>query len=197
MKNKGIFLLAVISATAFLVTGCGKKDAGFDESAFQDDVEPMTDEEIKAMDQDSTDEEMTATDEKALNAAQNEENSDKTEQNVGVVEDAVYTDQDKVAQYIYAFGHLPSNYMTESEALELGWDSEKDNLEEVAAGKCIGGDPFDNSENMLPVEDGVTYKQCDVDCENGKRSDKKLVYTSDGKRIYYTTDNGKTFQEIY
>ena len=46
---------------------------------------------------------------------------------------------------------------------------------------------------MLPVEEGVTYQQCSLDSE-GKQ---KLIFTQDGKRVYYTEDDGKSFEEIY
>ena len=48
-------------------------------------------------------------------------------------------------------------------------------------------------DNMFPVEEGVTYQQCSLDPE-GKQ---KLIYTQDGKRVYYTEDDGKSFEEIY
>ena len=46
---------------------------------------------------------------------------------------------------------------------------------------------------MLPVEDGVTYQQCSLD-DAGKQ---KLIFTQDAKRIYYTDDDGQSFDEIY
>ena len=52
---------------------------------------------------------------------------------------------------------------------------------------------YENADSMLPVEEGVTYQQCSLDPE-GKQ---KLIYTQDGKRVYYTEDDGKSFEEIY
>ena len=46
---------------------------------------------------------------------------------------------------------------------------------------------------MLPVEDGVTYQQCSLDSEDKQ----KIIFTQDGKRVYYTEDDGKSFEEIY
>ena len=46
---------------------------------------------------------------------------------------------------------------------------------------------------MLPVEEGVTCQQCSLD-DAGKQ---KLIFTQDAKRIYYTDDDGQSFDEIY
>ena len=46
---------------------------------------------------------------------------------------------------------------------------------------------------MLPVEDGVAYQQCSLDTD-GKQ---KIIFTQDGKRVYYTADDGESFEEIY
>ena len=81
-------------------------------------------------------------------------------------EKGTYTDKNDVAQYIYEYGHAPSNLTPEN---------------------------YENADSMLPVEEGVTYQQCSLDPE-GKQ---KLIYTQDGKRVYYTEDDGKSFEEIY
>ena len=52
---------------------------------------------------------------------------------------------------------------------------------------------YDNADSMLPVEEGVTYQQCSLD-DAGKQ---KLIFTQDAKRIYYTDDDGQSFDEIY
>lgn len=51
-------------------------------------------------------------------------------------ENGTYTDKDEVAQYIYEYGHVPSN---------------------------LTAADYDNADSMLPVEDGVTYQQCSLD----------------------------------
>ena len=81
-------------------------------------------------------------------------------------ENGTYTDKDEVAQYIYEYGHVPSN---------------------------LTAADYDNADSMLPVEDGVTYQQCSLD-DAGKQ---KLIFTQDAKRIYYTDDDGQSFDEIY
>ena len=81
-------------------------------------------------------------------------------------ENGIYTDKDEVAQYIYEYGHVPSN---------------------------LTATDYDNADSMLPVEEGVTYQQCSLD-DAGKQ---KLIFTQDAKRIYYTDDDGQSFDEIY
>lgn len=104
-----------------------------------------------------------------------------------------FTTKDEVAAYLHLFGHLPCNYLTKDEAKELGWSSKKDNLAEVMPGCAIGGDKFGNREKMLP--DGVWY-ECDVNTQDGRRSDERLCYSESGL-IFYTPDNHKTFVQLY
>ena len=59
--------------------------------------------------------------------------------------------------------------------------------------QILTAENYENADSMLPVEEGVTYQQCSLDPE-GKQ---KLIYTQDGKRVYYTEDDGKSFEEIY
>ena len=125
---------------------------------------------VKAMDEDS-DDEMTAMDEEEMEQAQDSSEKDSTESTDHAAENKMdekgtYTDKNDVAQYIYEYGHAPSNLTPEN---------------------------YENADSMLPVEEGVTYQQCSLDPE-GKQ---KLIYTQDGKRVYYTEDDGKSFEEIY
>lgn len=161
-----------------MLGGC-KEKAKYDESAFQDDLEPLTDDELESMDE-NTDDEMTVEDESEINQNQedleadeekNKESSsdasaDSTESQKKLDEKGSYTDKDEVSQYIYEYGHVPSNLKAEA---------------------------YDNADNMLPVEDGVTYQQCSLDTD-GKE---KIFFTQDGKRVYYTDDDGESFEEIY
>ena len=106
-----------------------------------------------------------------------------------------YTSKEDVAAYIRAYGKLPSNYITKSQAEALGWVSSKGNLWSVAPGKSIGGDRFGNYEGLLP---GGSYTECDIDYNGGYRDSKRLVFRKDGKEwhIYYTEDHYNTFEEI-
>ena len=48
-----------------------------------------------------------------------------------------------MAEYIYEYGHVPSNLKAET---------------------------YDNADNMFPVEDGVTYQQCSLIQMESRRS---------------------------
>lgn len=107
-----------------------------------------------------------------------------------------YTSVQDVSAYFIQFGSLPCNYLTKAEAKELGWTAKKDNLGEVMPGCSIGGDKFQNREKKLPVAEGRTWYECDINAIDGKRSDERLVYSSDGL-IYYTPDAHQTFIQLY
>ena len=61
MRKFKFFLLAITGAAVLMLGGC-KEKAKYDESAFQDDLEPLTDDELESMDE-NTDDEMTVADE--------------------------------------------------------------------------------------------------------------------------------------
>ena len=176
MRKFRFFLLAVTGAAVLMLGGC-KEKAKYDESAFQDDLEPLTDDELESMDE-NTDDEMTVADDDEMaqgdleaDETKNKESSsdastDGTESQKKLDEKGTYTDKDDVAEYIYEYGHVPSNLKAET---------------------------YDNADNMFPVEDGVAYQQCSLDTD-GKQ---KIIFTQDGKRVYYTADDGESFEEIY
>ena len=114
---------------------------------------------------------------------------------VVIDEDGWYSSKEDVSLYIYTYQELPDNYITKQEARELGWDSDKGNLWEVAEGMSIGGDKFGNREGLLPKKDGRQYYECDIDYEGGYRNGKRMVYSNDGL-IYYTEDHYESFEEI-
>ena len=114
-----------------------------------------------------------------------------------VLEDGEYSDKEHVAAYLRAFGHLPGNYITKSEARELGWISSRGNLWQVAPGKSIGGDYFGNYEGLLPEADGRTYTECDIDTLGAdSRGAKRIVFSNDGL-VYYTGDHYESFELLY
>ena len=71
--------------------------------------------------------------------------------NADIVEDGEYCTVDEVASYIKEFHKLPSNYITKSEARDLGWHGGP--LKKYAPGKSIGGDTFTNRQHVLPDSD--------------------------------------------
>ncbi len=107
-----------------------------------------------------------------------------------------YTSPEDVAAYIHTFGTLPSNFITKSEARDLGWDNSKGNLWDVAEGKSIGGDRFGNYEGLLPKAEGRKYTECDVNYEGGYRGSERIIFSNDGL-IFYTDDHYQTFIQLY
>lgn len=56
--------------------------------------------------------------------------------------------------YLHTYGQLPENYITKRDAEDLGWDSKKGNLWEVAPGMSIGGSRFGNYEELCRTRRG-------------------------------------------
>ena len=123
------------------------------------------------------------------------------EQSQIIDKNGTYTSKDEVALYIYTYKKLPRNFITKKEAKKLGWVASKNNLGDVAKGKSIGGDVFSNYEKNLPIIDGRTYYECDIDFNGKKRNAKRIVYADDFDEdigfIYYTDDHYKTFERLY
>ena len=124
----------------------------------------------------------------------NEADNNLTASDTEIVEEKSYTTKEDVAVYIHQFEHLPLNYITKSEARELGWVSSQGNLWDVAYGMCIGGDYFGNYEELLPTN--TKYHECDVNYEGGLRGEDRLIYGDDGS-IYFTNDHYQTFEQLY
>lgn len=106
-----------------------------------------------------------------------------------------YSDVLSVSAYIYEWEELPPNYITKKEAENLGWQSSKGNLWDVAYGMSIGGDRFGNREGILP--EGEEYRECDIDYQGGYRDAKRIVYSIDDYDIYYTEDHYESFEQVY
>jgi len=107
---------------------------------------------------------------------------------------ASYDSKEDVALYLWTYGHLPSNYMTKSEAKKLGW--ENGSLEKYAPGMAIGGDRFGNYEGILPEDQ--KYQECDIDTLGANsRGAKRIVFASDISAIYYTEDHYESFELLY
>ena len=106
------------------------------------------------------------------------------------------TEPQAIADYLFEHGELPENFITKEEAQELGWDSSRNYLSDVAPGKSIGGDRFGNYEGRLPKAKGRKFFECDANYTGGKRGAERIVYSSDG-RIWYTKDHYETFEELF
>ncbi|MDD3251631.1 MAG: ribonuclease domain-containing protein [Lachnospiraceae bacterium] len=120
-----------------------------------------------------------------------------SEQTAAVLDEhGSYSTKDEVALYLHTYGHLPDNYITKKEAEQLGWNSKKGNLTEVAPGKSIGGSHFGNYEGQLPEKEGRKYYECDLEYEGGYRGAERIIYSND-ELVFYTGDHYKNFEQLY
>ena len=194
MKKRIIALLLTLALSLGLLTGCGVVESARTVNTPSDDLvliedepeqsEEITDDAEKAL----PEEEQPQIDEQEQAQIDEEETEAET-----VSEDGEYTSPEEVAEYIHNYGHLPSNYITKSEARKLGWDSAAGNLWDVAPNKSIGGDRFGNYEGLLPEG---RWKECDVNYSGGYRGSDRLVFNADGA-VYYTSDHYKSFTQLY
>jgi hypothetical protein len=122
--------------------------------------------------------------------------SDETDPKPALLpEDGWYYSAEDVAEYLYTYGTLPENFITKSEARDLGWEG--GSVEPYAPGYAIGGDKFGNREGILPKADGRQYYECDIDTEGQtSRGAKRIVFSNDGL-IYFTEDHYETFILLY
>ena len=100
-----------------------------------------------------------------------------------------------IADYIFAHGELPDNFITKKEAQALGWDSSENYVSDVAPGKSIGGDRFGNYEELLPTKSGRTCTEADANYVSGPRGAERIVFSSDGL-VYYTDDHYESFTKM-
>lgn len=101
-----------------------------------------------------------------------------------------------IADYIFAHGELPDNFITKKEAQNLGWDSSYNYVSDVAPGKSIGGDRFGNYEGRLPDKKGRQWYEADCYYTSGKRNAYRILYSNDGL-VYYTDDHYETFTQMF
>ena len=106
------------------------------------------------------------------------------------------TDPQSIADYLFAHGELPDNFLTKQEARELGWDSSRNYVSDVAPGMSIGGDRFGNYEGRLPEVKGRKYYEADCWYTGGKRNAYRIIYSNDG-HVWYTEDHYQTFTELF
>ncbi len=119
-----------------------------------------------------------------------EENSIAEEKSLD--EDGSYYSLEDVSSYLIEFNHLPTNYITKKEAMDLGWSPKDGNLWDVADKAVIGGDHFGNFEGKLPEGN---YKEADVNYKGGRRGAERIIFDED-TNIYYTKDHYETFERI-
>lgn len=108
---------------------------------------------------------------------------------------AAITAPQDIADYLFAYGKLPDNFLTKSEAKERGWDSSRNYVSDVAPGYAIGGDRFGNYEGLLPDKAGRKWYEADANYLSGPRGAERILYSSDGL-VYYTADHYQTFTQM-
>ena len=175
-------LMSVLSLSLF--TGCAKEDVELATDILTAVLETELEDESEVIEE-------TAGEEFTESLPEEEITEEPT-----LSEDGTYTSKDEVAEYLYLYGHLPSNFITKKEAKKLGWVSSEGNLDEVAPGMSIGGDYFGNYEGLLPEADGRDYYECDIDFDGTYRNAKRIVFSNDGL-IYYTEDHYESFELLY
>ena len=109
-----------------------------------------------------------------------------------VKQNSPYTTKYEVALYIFLYDGLPNNFITKSQANQLGWNG--GDVWRYADGKSIGGDRFYNKEQLLPTG---TYFECDIDYKGGSRNKKRIVYSLSSDTIYYTSNHYNSFEQLY
>ena len=171
MKRKLFALAALLLAGLLVLTGCGQLETVLSEA-------PAPTEFLTVV---------TAEPAEAPKA----EEPDSPEEDAGPI-----IEPQAIADYLFEHGELPENFITKEEAQELGWDSSRNYLSDVAPGKSIGGDRFGNYEGRLPKAKGRKFFECDANYTGGKRGAERIVYSSDG-RIWYTKDHYETFEELF
>ncbi len=188
----GITVLLIILLTLFLATnGCGRRVT---DPAELPAGTSYSDQETLSGDEGSSPEEADASAEAGSEtlAETTEETPTEASAEITVEEDGTYDSPEEVALYLHLFGHLPSNYITKSEARALGWEG--GSVEEYQPGAAIGGSLFGNFEGLLPEAE---YHECDVNTlGEDTRGPERLVYDDKGN-IYYTKDHYKTFEQLY
>ncbi len=125
-----------------------------------------------------------------------------------------YYEKDKVALYIMKYdGELPTNFITKSQAKKQYPDLyyKKAYYEVISQGKNIGGGPHKNlgdeddtySSKIYNYTHTTDLKECDIYiisnqqiAENENRGSCRLVYSSDGNEVYYTSDHYEHFEKI-
>ena len=174
-----LFSFLVVSVLSLsLLTGCAQEDLELAADVLTAVLETEVEEEASYTQKDEA------------------ENDDTYTSKNEIKEDGTYTSKDEVAEYIYLYGHLPSNFITKKDAKKLGWVSSEGNLDKVAPGMSIGGDYFGNYEGNLPEAEDRDYYECDIDFDGTYRNAKRIVYSSDGL-IYYTEDHYESFELLY
>ena len=105
-------------------------------------------------------------------------------------------DPQSIADYLFAHGELPDNFITKREAQDMGWGTYWRYVSDVVPGMSLGGDRFGNYEEKLPVVKGRQYYEADCWYTGGKRNASRIIYSNDG-HVWLTEDHYQTFTELF
>jgi len=104
----------------------------------------------------------------------------------------------EVVDSLRATGQLPSNYVTQAEAMQNGWKPGKA-LNNTTPGGQMGGDIYINKEGVVPSAPGRVWYEADIGLSNtmarSNQPGTRLLYSNDGL-LYITTDHYKTVTSI-
>ncbi|WP_387691644.1 hypothetical protein [Photorhabdus sp. RM71S] len=100
----------------------------------------------------------------------------------------------EVVESLKTTGQLPKNYVTKNQAIGNGWKPGKA-LNNTTPGGQLGGDIFENSNNLLPPSLGRVWREADIGLDNtmsrGNQPGTRLLYSNDGL-LYITVDHYET-----
>ena len=102
----------------------------------------------------------------------------------------------ELADYMFAYGELPENFVTKKEAIAMGWQTRYRNPGDISPGLTIGGDYFGNYQRQLPVVKGRKYYEADCFYNGGRRNEYRIIFSNDG-HVWYTGDHYVTFIELF
>lgn len=97
----------------------------------------------------------------------------------------------QVIESLRSTGKLPSNYITKSQAISMGWRPGKALGNTIKNGQ-LGGDIFANSTNIFPAKQNRIWYEANIGSINtmsrSNQAGTRLLYSNDGL-LYITTDH--------
>ena len=163
LRNKNAKNAAEQIATNLLTTISESENSNQAEETESSSLQIITDEQTQTENQNThTSDQASTQNEAASQTSTSETNTSKINKN------GTYTSKAEVALYIHTYNTLPQNFITKTQAKELGWNG--GSLEPYAPGKSIGGDRFGNYEGLLPKQSGRKYTECDIDTKGDRKS---------------------------
>ncbi|MEU4205297.1 ribonuclease domain-containing protein [Streptomyces sp. NPDC026294] len=103
-----------------------------------------------------------------------------------------------LVESLRAAGKLPGNYLTKKEAEKAGWKKGKALGNSVPGGQ-LGGDVFENSDNLLPSAPGRVWHEADVGLNDmmsrPRQPGTRLLYPDD-RLAFVTSDHYRAFHPL-